>query len=74
MDVTKAKTALMQLKEGGIQTEGWFLRNRNFTKDELAELVSLGFLERIEKDPKDFMSEVRYRLTKEGMNYCWSKR
>ena len=73
MDATKLKTTLMLMKLGESRSEYWFLQNRNFTTKELADAVSEGLIIKTEKDPKDFMSDMRYTLTKTGYEFAWQK-
>ena len=70
MDEKRVRGIFMQMKVGDTRSENWYLRN-GFTKEELAEMVLKGWLIKRDKDPKDFMSDVVYELTRIGFEIAW---
>ncbi len=71
MDIQKAKRVFMEMqKAGATRTELWF-KGKGFSELELEEAVANGWLIKIEKDPSDFMSDIRYQLTQKGFDLAW---
>lgn len=70
MDEKRVRSIFMQIKEGETRSENWYLRN-GFTKEELTEMVLMGWLIKRDKDPHNFMSDVTYELTRIGFEIVW---
>ena len=53
--------------------EPWLIRNGKVLKEELDELVELGYLFRFDADPNNFMSDNKYMITDAGFEFANSK-
>ena len=72
MDEIKIGAILRLMKKDEEINEEWFTRSK-CTKEELDEVVKLGYLELLPRDINDVMSSNRYSLTQKGRNFAWSK-
>lgn len=65
------KNLLRMMNKGEKYDEPWLLRQGNLTQAELKDLVDKGYLFRIDKNPRDFMSDNQYVLTDTGRELAW---
>lgn len=72
MNEVRLKSVLRTMNSVGDQRkESWFTEQR-LTEADLLEAVQRGYLRHYDKDPKDFMSNAGYELTKDGRDFAWS--
>ena len=67
------KGVLMMMSKEEVYSESWLLRQGNLTQTDLNDLVEKECLIRVHKNPEDFMSENRYKITEIGQRIAWNK-
>ena len=74
MDEETKNRVLMLMSGTGRYDEKWLINHAHCTKGDLEELVREGYIERCEKNDKDFMSDNKYAITEKGKAAVWGKR
>lgn len=71
MNDIQKENLLRKIENGKAYDEGWLIRHTdtNCSVQDLNDMVKLGLLLKIDKDPNDFMSDNQYMITEAGLRF-----
>lgn len=71
MNSIEKANLLRRMEKGKAYDEGWLIchTDTNCSIQDLNDMVKMGLLLKIDKDPNDFMSDNRYMITEAGLHF-----